>query len=81
MSELARMIERIRTHASESRGCHERVADHTDTVDCGDAVLRRGLCATHLAANVSWLTAQRRKLVKQIADIDATLALLQSESG
>lgn len=80
MWELRRALERLRYHANDP-SCHERVPDHTDMVDCGDRILRRGLCATHLAENISWLTAQRKRLAKQIEEIDKTLAFLQSESG
>lgn len=61
--------------------CRARVADHTDTVDCGDHVLRGGRCAFHLHEEVSDLKTEIKAHEDAIKKCNARLAELQTESG
>ena len=64
----------------ESR-CQARVPDHTDEVDCGDEVLRGGLCALHVGTEVRALSRKIVELKQAIAIHEDRIAELTAESG
>ena len=64
-----------------NEGCKARVPDHTDTVDCGDHVLRGGRCAFHLHQEVTYLKAEIKAHEDAIEKCNKRLAELQTESS
>lgn len=63
-----------------SEGCKARVADHTDTVECGDHVLRADRCAFHLHLEVQNLLLEIKKHEQAVEKCHERLAELQTES-
>ena len=61
--------------------CRVRVPDHTDFTDCGDTVLRGGLCAFHLREEVYALQVAIKRSEERIALARKRLDELQTESG
>jgi hypothetical protein len=62
-------------------GCKARVPDHTDWVDCGDTVLRVGLCSTHLREEVEDTIKRIRTHEAGLLQLRAYLATLTTENG
>lgn len=61
--------------------CTERVADYTDSLDCGKPVLRANRCEEHLHDEVQSLCATIKEHEAAIAKCHKRLAQLNTESG
>jgi hypothetical protein len=65
----------------ETPKCIARVPDHTNTVDCGDPVLRCGLCAAHVAESAANERANMKRAADEYARASERLSrLLATES-
>ena len=61
--------------------CTQRIADHTDYVDCGKPVLRANRCAEHLHEEAQGLLRLIKTHELAIADCRRRLQDLNTEKG
>ncbi len=66
---------------TRDKTCTARVADHTDTVDCGEPVQRANLCTLHLRLETEALYASIERHEAAIELARLRLAELNTESG